>query len=176
MLSCQSFQIFPSIQGYKWRQPLSLHWVGELAWSSWLNHLEGVCSLMFYVIFSVSVPVSCCCLQFTGMFHFFFLSLSLSFRPLSLLLPHFSTLPLLPSLILFNSVQTSALNLHSLCLTKHMECYCSGMLQVCVAFSDSACVCVINRAHVLKQMGASRTLMIMIMVRVCFCAPPRRTE
>lgn len=29
-----------------------------------------------------------------------------------------------------NSVQTPALNLDSLCLSKHMECYCGGMLQV----------------------------------------------
>lgn len=75
-----------------------------------------------------------------------------------------------------NSVQTSALNLDSLRLTKHMECYCSGMLQVWAVFSECVCVSVtvFNHAHVLKQMRASR--MIMIMVRVCVCVPPHRTE
>lgn len=69
---------------------------------------------------------------------------------------------------LLNSVQTPVLNLDFLCLTKHMECYCSGMLQVWVFVCVSVFVC--NPVHVLKQIRASTMMMIMIMVRVCLCA------
>lgn len=97
-------------------------------------------------------------------------------------LSHFSPSLHFPLSHPLNSVQTLVLNLDSLCLTKHMECYCSGMLLVWVVFSVCACVRVYahitNHAHALKQMRAPRMMMIMIMVRVCLCVPvsPQRTE
>lgn len=55
-----------------------------------------------------------------------------------------------------NSVQTPVLNLDSLCLTKHMECYCSGMLQVWEVFCMCVCLCVCMCVCFTMQMFWSR--------------------